>query len=136
MTIIFIINVLKRQNLKLILTNQFLTLFFYLCMFSILGDSFFFSFFHPTSFKIKIHRFFYLFFNFTFSHFFLGYSTCSNNYPNAWVPEGFCTNTWTKSLQAPRQMQAVGNGDILVLESGANQVTGVFANSINMSIYY
>jgi hypothetical protein len=51
--------------------------------------------------------------------------------PYAKVPAGFCAYTWTTGLSSPRAILTVENGDVIVLESGANKVTVMWNDTGN-----
>jgi glucose/arabinose dehydrogenase len=46
--------------------------------------------------------------------------------PYSQVPDGFCPFIFASGLSEPRAMEVVSNGDLLVLESGKQQVTVLF----------
>jgi len=53
---------------------------------------------------------------------------CTNPYPTAVVPEGFCVEEWASGIERPRHIESVSNGDIIVLENGKNQVIVMWSN--------
>jgi hypothetical protein len=63
----------------------------------------------------------------------VAWADCSSPYPDAWVPDGYCAEEFAKGLSAPRHIEPVSNGDILVVESGLSQVTGMQRSLLDAS---
>jgi glucose/arabinose dehydrogenase len=51
---------------------------------------------------------------------------CPNPLANAAVPTGFCASVWASTLSTPRGLAVGPNGDILVVEGGAQRVTALW----------
>jgi len=50
-------------------------------------------------------------------------AACPNPVANAVVPPGFCASIWAGGVNGPRGIITASNGDVLVVESGAGQVS-------------
>jgi len=54
------------------------------------------------------------------------FAACSNSYPDATVPPGFCARQWASGLQRPRGVWVADNGDLLVVEAGPGAITALW----------